>query len=712
MTPGRLFTVARLRRLGAGVIVFAVLLLGGAFAFDRLFPLPLDRVAERSSVVLDAGGEPLRAFQTADGIWRFTAAPADVDPLYLKMLIAYEDRRFADHPGVDALAVLRAAGQALAAGHIVSGASTLTMQTARLIEPRPRTIGAKLIEMARALQLEWHFSKDEILGLYLTLAPFGGNLEGVRAASLFYFGKEPSSLTAAEAALLVALPQSPERRRPDRNAAVARAQRDEVLRRVAEAGVIAEAQAREAMEEAVPVARLDAPFLAPHLAERLHRAEPQRSVVTSNIDRSLQSRLEVLAARLVDGLEPTANLAILVVANDGRRVVASVGSSSYFDRSRAGPIDMTVAIRSPGSALKPFIYGLGFEDLICHPETIVVDRPMHFGGYAPKNFDRQYRGEVKLAEALQLSLNIPAVAVLDRVGPRRFAGRLAEAGVTLRLPEPGAEPSLPIALGGVGVTLRDLVTLYAGLADGGRALPLRDRADDPAGQAVQLLSPSAAWQVASILRDTPPPPHLLQGEATGGARQIAYKTGTSYGFRDAWAIGFDPDYTVGVWVGRPDGSFSPGRMGREAAAPIVFAAFGMLPPPGPEAVRRPPPPPGTLIATQNELPPGLKRLGSKRSDGIALDSGDRAAPRLTMPISGSTVEIARAPDGSLPTVLLRVQGGLMPLTFLVNGRPIATAPFRRQAEWQPDGLGRASVTVVDAAGRAVSSDFWLSAGGG
>lgn len=707
----RLSTPGRSRRLALAGLAALAVLAGLALALDRLYPLPLDLVAGRSTIVLDAAGQPLRAFQADDGRWRFTARPADVDPRFIAMLTAYEDRRFRDHWGVDPVAVLRAAGQAVVAGRIVSGASTLSMQTARLIQPRPRTFGAKLIEMARALQLEAHLSKDEILGLYLTLAPYGGNLEGVRAASLFYFGKEPDHLTDGEAALLVALPQSPERRRPDRHEEVARRMRDEVLTRVAEAGVITEAAAREAMEEAVPAARLPAPFLAPHLAERLHMADPAASVIASTIDRDLQHKLEELAARTIGQFEATANIAILVVANDGRRVVASVGSAGYFDRRRAGPIDMTMAVRSPGSALKPFIYGMGFEDLVCHPETIVVDRPTHFGGYAPKNFDRLYRGEVKLAEALQLSLNIPAVAVLDLVGPRRFAARLASAGVRLRLPEAGTEPSLPIALGGVGVTLRDLVTLYAALADGGRALPLRDRIHDEAGVSAPLLSASAAWQITSILRDTPPPPHLLPGESTLDGRQIAYKTGTSYGFRDAWAIGYDRDYTVGVWVGRPDGSFSPGRMGREAAAPLVFAAFSMLPPPGPEALRRPPPPPGTLVASQSELPPGLKRLRPRRGGDIATIATGRETLRLAAPLDGSTVEVPRLEDGGLSTVLLRATGGTMPLTFLVNGRPIATTAFRRQAEWQPDGIGRASVTVLDANGRAASADIWLASPG-
>ena len=696
------------KRLALGLVVLLGLSVLAALVLDRLFPLALDRGAGRAAVVLDSRGQPLRAFPAGDGRWRFAAGPADVDPRFLALLIAYEDSRFRFHPGVDPLALMRAVGQAVTAGRVVSGASTLTMQTARLLEARPRTLGSKLIEMGRALQLEWHHSKDEILGLYLTLAPYGGNLEGVRAASLFYFGKEPDRLTLGESALLVALPQSPERRRPDRHHEAARAARDEVLARAAAAGVITETEAREATEEVVPVTRRPAPFLAAHLAERLHGADPARDVIATSIDADLQARLEAMAARRVTQLEAAANIAILVVANDGRRVVASVGSADYFDRGRNGPIDMTLAVRSPGSALKPFIYGLAFEDLVCHPETIVLDRPTHFGGYAPRNFDHAYRGEVKVAEALQLSLNIPAVAVLDLVGPRRFAGRLAQAGVSLRLPAPDAVPSLPIALGGVGVTLRDLVTLYAALADGGRALPLRDRVDTPAGQAVKLVSESAAWQVASILRDTPPPPHLLPGEATAAGRQIAYKTGTSYGFRDAWAIGFDHDYTIGVWVGRPDGSFSPGRMGRDAAAPLLFAAFGMLPPPGPDALRRAPPPPGTLIATQTELPPGLQRLRSRRTDPTAIETVMAGGPRLASPVDGATIELRRAADGRLPTVALRAEGGTMPLVFLVNGRPIATAAFRRQAEWQPDGLGDASVTVLDAKGRAASADFRLT----
>lgn len=697
-------------RVAAAAAALAIVAVTGAVLFDRAFPLPLAAAAERSTLVVDAGGRPLRLFQVADGRWRLSTAAADVDPRYLAMLLAYEDRRFQSHWGVDPVAVLRAAVQALGAGHVVSGASTLTMQTARLLEPHSRTFGAKLWEMARAVQLEAHLSKDEILALYLTLAPYGGNLEGVQAASLFYFGKAPLRLTAAEAALLVALPQAPEARRPDRHPAVARGERDRVLGRLAEAGVLTARAAAEGAEEAIPTERRATPFLAPHLAEALHAETPGQDLIRSTIDGDLQAQLEGYARRRLLLLDDQATLAILVVRNRDRAVLASLGAGDYFALRRGGPIDMTRAVRSPGSALKPFIYGLGFEDLVVHPDSLVADRPTRFGAYAPRNFDRAWRGEVLAREALQLSLNIPAVAILDRVGPRRFAARLAGAGVALHLPGPAVQPSLPIALGGVGITLRELVTLYAGLAEGGQVRPLRDRVGTALAAPRRLLSASAAWQVTAILRDMAPPPTLLAGEATAGGRQIAYKTGTSYGFRDAWAVGYDADYTVGVWVGRTDGSFSTGRMGRDSAAPILYAAFGLLPPPSAAALRLPPPPPGTLVAGNAQLPPGLRRLAPKpRADRLVMPASGARDLRLSFPADGAAVELARRRDGALDTLALVAEGGAMPLTFLVNGTPLAGVnPMRRQAEWQPDGTGAADITVIDAAGQATSARVWLA----
>ncbi|HVZ02134.1 MAG TPA: penicillin-binding protein 1C [Dongiaceae bacterium] len=668
-------------------------------ALDRLNPLDLGRLQSHSVMVLAGDGSILRAFTAAGGAWRFPAKTDGVDPKFLEFLIGYEDRRFYRHPGVDPLALVRAVGQAVRAGHVVSGASTLTMQTARLLEPRPRVIASKLIEMGRAFQLEARLGKAGILDIYLTLAPYGGNLEGIRAASLAYFGKEPAHLTEAQAALLVVLPQSPETLRPDRFPAAAKAARDKVLARLKDEGVIDGSSYAAALAEPVPTRRLPALNGAAHLALRLRLDQTGELTVKTNIDADLQDRVEAMASRYQAGLEPGAGIAALVVDNRERRVIAYLGSADFFDDRRFGQNDMVEAIRSPGSTLKPFIYGMAFEDLLVHPETVVKDVPMRFGDYAPSNFDHLFRGEVTAREALQLSLNLPAVALLDRVGPVRFAQRLTDAGAPLVLPDKHARPGLPIALGGVGTNLERLVTLYSALAEQGIARPLLFRADEAEGVPHALMSPLAAWYVTRILDETPPPERRLAAGNRKNASDIAYKTGTSYGYRDAWAIGYNARYTVGVWVGRPDGAFSTGRMGRDAAAPILFEIFDQLP--HGESAASATPPAGAILGGTNDLPANLKRFDPQPG----LESGNlpkvMAGPSIQMPVDGATVDVARA------SLVLAARGGALPLRWLVNGRPIDSEPFRRQAEWLPDGRGAAQVTVIDGLGRSASAKVWL-----
>jgi len=703
-SPGCAGAIRR-RRLALGLAA-AGLLAALSLGLDRLFPPNLERLRHVSVLVEDSDGQLLRPFTAADGAWRLPVTASAVDPRFRQMLVAYEDRRFYWHAGVDPLALLRAIWQWASAGSVVSGASTLTMQTVRLLEPRPRSLRSKLIEMARAVQLEAHFSKDEILGIYLTLAPYGGNLEGIRAASLFYFGKEPSHLTDAEAAMLVALPQSPERVRPDRNPMAARAARNHVLERIASAGLLSAAGLGEVESEAVPEGRREAPMVAAHLAERVTQANPGSAEIRTTVDGTLQRALEALVARRQSELESGATIAVLAVRNNDRAVRGYVGSTDILDGSRHGPIDMVRAVRSPGSTLKPFIYGLAFDGLLIHPETIMVDRPMRFGDYAPRNFDNRFHGEMTAREALQMSLNLPAVALLDRIGPVELARRFALSGVTLRLPAQTEEPGLPIALGGVGVTLEDLVTLYAGLANGGTTRPLRLRTDQAEGEGQALMSPLAAWYVTHILEDMPPPPNRLVASDGRRQRQIAYKTGTSYGFRDAWAIGYDREWTIGVWVGRPDGSFSPGRMGRDAAAPILYEAFDLLPPPsGSATLMKPsgPAPAGAILASNSELPAGLRRFepGANAWRSPSAIQG----PNLAFPQDGAVIELRSG--GHLASLPLEARGGELPLIWLVNGRPLNALPWRRQAEWLPDGLGEARITVIDKAGRSASAEIWV-----
>ena len=443
--------------------------LGGSWWVHSLGPAPRGEALEYSTLVVDREDRLLRPYATPDGRWRVPATLAHVDPRYIEMLLAYEDRRFRTHPGVDPLSMARAAYQFVTSGRIVSGGSTLTMQVARLLEPRAeRTLSAKFRQMARAVQLERSLSKDEVLALYLSLAPYGGNLEGVRAASLAYFGKEPRRLSMAEAALLVVLPQSPESRRPDRSPAAARNARDRVLDRIASSGRIPADEVALAKLEGVPSGRKPMPALAPHAADQAVAQMPGRKIHRLTIDASLQRSLQELARERARALGPDISVAIVAVDHATGEVLARVASADYFDERRAGQVDMTHALRSPGSALKPFIYGLAFEDGAVHPETLIEDRPVRYGGYAPENFDMTFQGTVSVRRALQMSLNVPAVAVLDKVGASRFSARLAQAGAPLVLPK-GEAPGLAIALGGVGIKLTDLTMLYAGLARGASA---------------------------------------------------------------------------------------------------------------------------------------------------------------------------------------------------------------------------------------------------
>lgn len=687
--------------IGAGLVII-VLSVAVLLVLDHLSPLPLDRARLTSALVLDGQDRILRGFTVKDGIWRLPARPADVDPLYLRMLLAYEDRRFETHPGVDILAVARALGQWLRHGRVVSGASTLTMQAARLLEPHDRDLPGKLGEMLRALQLERRYGKGEILSFYLTLAPYGGNLEGARAASLAWFGKEPSRLTAAEAALLVVLPQAPSRLRPDRYPERARAARDKVLARMGQLGVLTPRQVEEARQEPLPVHRRPLPFLAPHLASRLRTSRPDAMLHRTFIDRGLQQTLENLARQQQSALEPESSIAILVVANRDRRVLAYVGASDFADPRRAGQVDMVRAVRSPGSTLKPLVYGLGFDDLLIHPETLIEDVPTRFGGYSPTNFRNTYAGQLTVREALQQSLNIPAVAVLEQVGPARVAARLREVGLPLHWSAAHPQPGLPLVLGGVGMTLEELVTLYVGFANGGPITPLRFGPADPEEPAQRLLSEAACWYLDDILRTSPTPGNVLAPGSVARPRAIAHKTGTSYGFRDAWALGFDADYTVGVWVGRPNGSPSPGHYGRNTAAPLLFRVFDLLPEPA-----TPPagPPAGVLQVSRDQLPERLRYFRTRP----ARETVNAPPLGITFPVAGSTVELPGI-DGQLAELPLSAKGGVKPLRWLVNGQPIEAAPWRREAFWPPDGVGLARITVLDQVGQTASVEVWISRG--
>ncbi len=689
------------------------ILVGGAVVavvLDHLFPPSLARLNDASVTVVDHDGVPLKIFANSIGAWRLPTVVEAVPSTYLALLLAYEDRRFYQHGGIDGQAVLRAIVQNIAAGRVVSGASTLTMQVARLLEPHRRSFPNKLLEMVRALQLEVRYDKRTILGMYLTLAPFGGPVEGVRAAAWTWFGLSPRALSPGEAAVLVALPREPGRLRPDRFPQAAALARSKVLERGVVAGVIDLQTANDAAAEPIPTRMLPFPALAPHLAQALRGRHPGQAVVASSLDGGLQRQLEAVVAREVPTLVDHAGLAILVVDNQDRRVLGYVGAPQAHEDSRNGWIDMVRAARSPGSALKPFIYGLGFDDRVIHPKTIVADVSTRFGNYAPANFDRAFHGEMTIREALQQSLNVPAVLVLDRVGPARFAERLRAAGATLHFPRGIVEPSLPLALGGVSISLWDLTTLYVGLARGGEVAPLRVEPVIMPGKSqavpVALLSPTAAAQIRTILEGTPPPSGVVPAEAVSRRSPIALKTGTSYGFRDAWAFGIGHRHTVGVWVGRPDGTPSPDHYGRNTAAPLLFRVFDVLDEGDGSDGRANA---GTIIGQdsgQPGTPPALlRRIEAGDPAQRPLSLSDPEQLRLVFPTSGIALDRDEDTDGNPTPLAFSASGGRRPLTWLVNGQRIAITETRRDVQWRPESPGFFRVTVIDADGRNASANF-------
>lgn len=562
-----------LRRLPRGLRLMAMAL-GGlaltALALDRAFPLPpLDPAYAR--VVLDMKGRPLRAFADTSGVWRYPVTLEQVSPRYIEALLGYEDRYFWRHPGVNPVAMVRGVWLWLRHGRAVSGGSTLTMQVARLIEPYHRSVPGKLRQMARALQLEWHYDKRTLLTVYLNRAPFGGNLEGVQAASFAYLGKSAAKLTHAEAALLAVLPQAPSRYRPDRHPERARAARDKVMLRLVRQGAWPEAVWREGRIEPVLARARFTPMEAPLFA-RLAAASQPGALVHTTIDGDLQRWLEGRVESYIRRFPEQTSAALLLVDNRTMAVRAYVGSAEYGNLRRHGYLDMVQAIRSPGSTLKPFIYGLALDEGLVHSASLLADAPRLGADYRPANFTGAFQGPVTLTRALQQSLNVPAVQVLEALGPDKLVSRLDNAGVRLALSD---KPNPAIALGAAGIRLEQLVALYSALTRQGQvAMPvwLADQ------QAVSrpLLSPGAAWIIWQILSAQGRADLPFVSEATGRVNRLAWKTGTSYGYRDSWALGVSGRWTLGVWLGRPDGTPMPGFYGQSAAVPLLLSVYSRL----------------------------------------------------------------------------------------------------------------------------------------
>jgi penicillin-binding protein 1C len=569
----------------------------------------------------------------------------------------------------------RAVAQWIAHRRLVSGGSTLTMQVARILDGTPHSAGGKLRQILRALQLEAHLSKQQILTLYLDRAPFGGTIEGVEAASWAYLGKPAARLSHAEAALLAVLPQMPSRLRPDRQPDAARAARDKVLGRMADLGVWTRAEVHDAQIESVAARALQPPLSAALLAERLHEEQPQARRIRTTIDAELQRALEARVSDYLVRLPDRTSAALLVVDNASLEARAYVGSGAFGNEQRLGHVDMVRAWRSPGSTLKPFLYGLALDDGLIDSESLLVDAPQSFGSYRPGNFDMAYNGPIGAAEALRLSLNVPAVDLIDRIDPKRFAARLANAGLDLRLPR-GVEPNLSIILGGVGARMEDLVGAYTALNRGGVGGRVRYTGDDAIVDR-HVFSDGAAWIIRDILEANPRPGYAPGTFDPGSRPRVAWKTGTSYGFRDAWAVGATRQFTMAVWIGRPDGTPLPGQYGAVTALPLMFQLVDSLPRAATSAA--PQPPPASVTQTDicwplglaydpahadlchqkhsawilnGVIPPTLPdRDSSLWSAGVARVRIDRAGARLSAACTGKPtqeIDIARWPALAYP----------------------------------------------------------------
>jgi penicillin-binding protein 1C len=554
-----------------------------------LYPLPMDRLHPPSSVtVLDRHGRLLRAFTASDGMWRIPSAVGDLSPKLRMAVLNYEDRYFRYHFGINPVSIVRAAITNLKARRIVCGGSTITMQVARMMEPKPRTFKNKFIEAIRAIQLELSFSKDEILTYYFNMAPYGGNIVGSAAASYFYFNKEQKHLSLGEASLLAAIPNSPTALRPDGPASLARQGRDKVLNRLLRNGKISQQQLEEALAEPVPDRRFPMPFIAPHLARELKQAYPGANRIVSTIDREVQilSR-DILRDHIVPLRKHGVTTgAVVVMDTKTREVLAMVGSADFFDEEACGQVNGAIAPRSPGSALKPFVYALALDRGLISPESLLNDVPVDYSGYRPVNYDDRFRGAVTAREALTHSLNVPAVNLAARLGDGGIYAFLKEAGITT-LTEQEEHYGLSLVLGGCGVTLLDLTNLYAGLANMGEFAPYRlslrslkslndlnDLSDSI--QSKRLLRRGTAFILTEMLAEVERPDLPACWESSLNLPKVAWKTGTSYGHKDAWSIGYSPQFTIGVWIGNFDAAGAPVIVGNKAAGPVLFDLFNAL----------------------------------------------------------------------------------------------------------------------------------------
>lgn len=634
-------------KLKAKLLAVFMLIAVGIWGADKIFPIDTSLLEDGARCLYGQDNFLLHVSLSPErNMNRQHVRLEEIDAHFLRKLINTEDKRFYYHPGIDPLAFLRAFWQLLLTGHVKSGASTITMQTIRLLERRPRTYLSKIVEAMRAIQLESHYSKNEILQMYLTLTPYGGNIEGVKAASYAYFNHHCKYLSAGESALLISLPRSPTRFRPDRHLDRATKIRNLTLLKFLKNKLITKEEYIQALQEQVPSTVYALPKHAPHLSYRLLQASKSGDV-HSFIDQRIQRALE----SFVDMGQKT-NASILVVDHTKNVVVAYVGSDKFLNDEKHGQVDYIQAIRSPGSTIKPFIYAMAMDIGLVDDNSILQDYAHRYGSYSPENIDSTFHGQVSVRQALYLSLNTTAVKLLQETGALQLWDNLRQAGMKLYL---NGKPNLSLALGGFGTNLESLVLVYGSFANSGVVKPLKIATNLQIGETYELMSSYAANTILDILE---------QKENNSMIPGIAYKTGTSYGHRDTWAIGLNGKYTVGVWVGNPDGSPMRDSTGSSSAVPVLCAVFRMLP-----EVRL-----NIKYNKKNMLKPNL--IQTKVTRSLYSDF------KISFPIDGASIELG---ETAIP---LETENETGEVKWFINNKP-------HYGEWMPDSSGFYQITAVD-----------------
>ncbi len=558
----------RLAVLTAGLVVVF-------FILNALFKLP--PIPSYSTVVTGDKNEVIHAFLSRDDKWRFKISTRELHPDLKTAFINKEDKYFYYHPGINVFALFRAAFNNTLQLKKTSGASTITMQVVRLLEPRKRTYWNKLIEAFRALQYEWAYSKEELLELYINFVPYGSNIEGVKAASLLYFQKSPEQLSLAQIVSLTIIPNRPVSLNPQRNRELLKTARNKWLKRFADEQIFAAQRIEDALKEDVYASRKPLPKRAPHLSIRLHKKYPRLTEISTTLKVTTQERAQLILTNYMARIRQLGihNSALIIYNNETRKTEAYIGSSDFYDSEHNGQVDGVNAIRSPGSTLKPFIYGMAFDKGLLTPKMVIEDIPTNFDGYVPTNFDEHFNGLVSVEKSLAFSLNIPAVKTIEQITPNAFTQVLVQSGFK-QIKRDQAHLGLSVSLGGCGVTLEELARLYTIFAQHGILYNYTNLQEHADSLASRVLSESSAYMISEILQQITRPDLPNNMQSSFHIPHIAWKTGTSFGRKDAWCVGYNQKYTIGVWVGNFDATGIHELTGADIATPLLFELFNTL----------------------------------------------------------------------------------------------------------------------------------------